>query len=226
MLVWFAVVLAVGARWFLAAGIQGRLIFPGLPAGAVLLAFGLRSLFSRASTRTLTLAVSLPMAAFAAAVVPAYLIPAYAPPPLVDHVAADVTQTGIIFGDEIALPGYTIACERDLLRFTFYWEALKTPPVDYTVAVRLVRPDGSLWLDYVNYPGMGTTLPTTWTPGQLRRDEYVFDIDRFPAEAAPLRLIVGFYDARVRDMIPVSNWHDVREKGWATLTEVRLTNGK
>ncbi|HLB45607.1 MAG TPA: hypothetical protein VJL59_01145 [Anaerolineales bacterium] len=226
VLVWLATVLAVGARWFLAAGIQGRLVFPGLPAGAVLLAYGLRTLFNRVSPRTLTLAVSLPMAAFAAAVVPLYLIPAYSSPPLVDRVAADATQTGIRFGDEIALRGYTIAREGDLLRFTFYWEALKTPPVDYTVAVRLVRPDGTLWLDYVNYPGMGTTLPTTWTPGQLRRDEYIFDVDRFPAEAAPLRLIVGFYDARVRDMIPVSNWNDVREKGWATLTEVRLTNGK
>ncbi len=245
VLLWCGAVLATGARWFFAAGIQGRLIFPGLPAAAVLLVYGATYVISRITypvsripyyeiqdtgymIRNTSYIIALPMIAFAAAVIPAYLIPAYSPPPLVESVPAAAVQTGVRFGDEIALRGYTIArerseqSERDILRLTFYWEALRTPAADYTVAIRLVRPDGSFWLDYVNYPGMGTSLPTTWKPGELRQDEYVFDVNRFPPESAPLRLIVGYFDRRVRSMIPVSNWNDIREPGWASLAEVDL----
>lgn len=223
-IIWLATVLAIGARWFFAAGIQGRLIFPSLAAGAVLWTLGITTLLRRLSPRILALGIMLPMAAFAVAVVPAYLIPAYSPPPLVDQVPAGVNATEIQFGDSVILRGYTTARQADELHLTFYWEALRSPSVDYTVAIRLVRPDGSFWLDYVNYPGMGTSLPTTWKPGVLRADEYVFDVDRFPTETAPLRLIVGFFDPTVRDMLPVSNWANIRENGWATLTELQITN--
>jgi hypothetical protein len=111
---------------------------------------------------------------------------------------------------------------------TFYWETLKTPPVDYTVAIRLVRPhqsfqsDNPFWLDYVNYPGMGTSMPTTWKPGEIRQDDYTFDVNRFDPIEGPMRLIVGYFDPRIHDMTPVSNWQDVREAGWATLQKVDL----
>lgn len=222
--IWLSTVLALGARWFFAAGIQGRLIFPGLAAGAVLWTLGATTIFQRLSPRVFALSVTLPMAAFAVAVVPAYLVPVYSPPPLVTQIPADVNATDIQFGDSVALRGYTIARQADELHLTFYWEALRTPNVDYTVAIRLVRPDGSFWLDYVNYPGMGTSLPTTWQSGELRADEYVFDVDRFPPESASLQLIVGFFDPINRDMLPVSNWDDIREAGWATLAELQITN--
>ena len=141
---------------------------------------------------------------------------------MIESVPATVSPANTVFADEIGLRGYTIARRGDQLRLTFYWEALKTPSADYTVAIRLVRGDGSFWLDYVNYPGMGTSLPTTWKPGELRRDEYVFDIDRFPAETGPLRLIVGFFDPRVKGMAAVTGWDDVREAGWVTLQEAQL----
>jgi hypothetical protein len=37
-----------------------------------------------------------------------------------------------------------------------------------------------------------------------------------------MRLIVGYFDPRIHDMTPVSNWQDVREAGWATLQKVDL----
>ncbi|MEK7323823.1 MAG: hypothetical protein AAB217_01040, partial [Chloroflexota bacterium] len=79
---------------------------------------------------------------------------------------------------------------------------------------------------YVNYPGMGTSLPTTWKPGELRRDEYVFDLRRFEPANEPLRLIVGWFDPRTRTMTTLSNWDDVREEGWATLTEITLDTSR
>jgi len=222
LLFWSGAVAALRARWFLAAGLQGRLLFPGLPAGVILLVYGLRHLFPRVSARALTTTLGLPALALAVAVIPAYLFPAYSPPPIVKDVPPGPVPVGAIFGDDIELRAYTIAREGDQLRLTFYWEALRTPPVDYTVAVRLVNPDGSFWLDYVNYPGMGTSLPTTWKPGEIRRDEYPFDVDRFPPAPEPLRLIVGYFDPRVRDMTAVSGWPDVREPGWATLQMVEV----
>ncbi len=232
--VWLAAVLAVAARWFFAAGIQGRLIFPGLPALGILIVYGLDVWLTRLGGArlpervypALTLGVGVPMLGMAIAVVPLYLAPAYLPPPLVARVPAGVVPVAITFADEIALRGYTIARDGDMLRLTFYWDTLRAPSADYTVAIRLVRGDGSFWLDYVNYPGMGTTLPTTWRPGELRRDEYVFDLKRFDPAPAPLRLIVGYFDPRTRAMTPVSGWSDMREAGWATLTEWEMGNGK
>jgi hypothetical protein len=251
VLLWFGSVLAIAARWFFAAGIQGRLIFPGLPAGIVLMVWGIKSLVDRIGRdvpperlvedriggdvpperlvedrigrdvpperlyKTITLCIGLPMMIFAGAVIPLYISPAYSPPPLV--AASPAKNGGAIFADEIKLNGYTIARDGDLLRLTFYLETIKTPSYDYTIAVRLVRADGSFWLDYVNYPGMGTTFPTTWRVGEIRQDEYVFDVRRFPKEDKPLRLIVGFFDSRTKAMTPLTNWNDVREKDWATL---------
>jgi len=223
ILLWFGAVLAIAARWFFAAGIQGRLIFPGLPAGIVLMVWGIKYLLDRIGRdvpperlyKMTTLCIGLPMMFFAGAVIPLYISPAYSPPPLV--AASPLKNGGAIFADEIKLNGYTIARNGDLLTLTFYLETLKTPSHDYTIAIRLVRPDGSFWLDYVNYPGMGTTFPTTWRVGEIRQDEYVFDTRRFPKEEKTLRLIIGFFDSRTRAMTPLTNWNDVREKDWATL---------
>lgn len=229
ILLWFGAVLAIAARWFFAAGIQGRLIFPGLPAGIVLMVWGIKFLVDRIGRDVplgrdvpperlymiITSSIILPMMIFAGAVIPLYISPAYSPPPLV--AASPLNNGGAIFADEIKLNGYTIAREGDLLKLTFYLETLKTPSHDYTIAIRLVRPDGSFWLDYVNYPGMGTTFPTSWRVGEIRQDEYVFDMRRFPKEEKPLRLIIGFFDSRAKVMTPLKNWNDVREKDWATL---------
>jgi 4-amino-4-deoxy-L-arabinose transferase-like glycosyltransferase len=237
LVLWLGAVLAIAGRWFFAAGIQGRLIFPGLPALAILIIYGWRTIISycvlrivgnteyaiRNTQYALTGLIIL-MATFAAAVVPLYLLPAYSPPPLVKTVPAEAASTEIKFADEIALRGYTIARNNNQLLITFYWETLRTPPVNYTLAIRLVRPDGSFWLDYVNYPGMGTSLPTTWKPGELRRDEYIFDLKRFEPANEPLRLIVGWFDPRTRMMTTVSGWEDVREAGWATLTQATLND--
>lgn len=225
VVLWLGAVLAIAGRWFFAAGIQGRLIFPGLPAGVILVVYGLRFLSkNRFSEKALALGLGLPMLVFAAAVLPLYLLPAYSPPPLVKTVPAEAASTEIAFADEIALRGYTIARDNNQLLITLYWETLQIPSTDYTVAIRLLRPDGSFWLDYVNYPGMGTSLPTTWKPGELRRDEYVFDLRRFEPAREPLRLIVGWFDPRTRTMATVSNWDDEREAGWATLTQVTLND--
>jgi hypothetical protein len=223
ILLWFGTVLVIAARWFFAAGIQGRLIFPGLPAGIVLMVWGIKFLVDRIGGSILserlykitTLCVGLQMMIFAGAVIPLYISPAYSPPPLVAE--SPLKNGGAIFADEIKLNGYTIVRDGDLLKLAFYLETLKTPSHDYTIAIRLVRPDGSFWLDYVNLPGMGTTFPTTWRVGEIRQDEYVFDTRRFPKEEKPLRLIVGFFDSRSKTMTPLTNWNDVREKDWATL---------
>ncbi len=239
LVLWLGAVLAIAGRWFFAAGIQGRLIFPGLPAAAILILYGWRTIISycvfrisndtQHALRNTQYALAGPiilMTAFAAAVLPLYLLPAYSPPPVVQTIPVEAASTEITFADEIALRGYTIAHNTNQLLITFYWKTLRTPPVNYTVAIRLVRPDGSFWLDYVNYPGMGTSLPTTWKPGELRRDEYVFDLRRFEPANEPLRLIVGWFDPRTRTMTTLSNWDDVREEGWATLTEITLDTSR
>ena len=209
--------MAAGVRWLLSQGLQGRLLFPGLPPGIILFVFGIRFLLRRAPVQALAAGLVAPMFALAVSVIPSTLWPAYSPPPIVERVPPTVAQAQATFGDEVKMRGYAISRQGKLFRFTFYWETLKTPPVDYTVAIRFVRADGSFWLDYVNYPGMGTSLPTTWKPGEIRQDDYVFDLDRLDPADEPLRWIVGYFDPRTKALTQVGDWQDVREPGWATL---------
>lgn len=226
VLLWFGLVFAAVVRWIMTVGAQGRLLFPALPAAVITMVYGLRSLCRCISPKVLALALTLPMLALSVYVIPANIIPAYAPPPIVREVPSDVLPAAATFNHEIRMRGYAARRDRHMLYFTFYWETLQTPPVDYTVAVRLVRADGSFWLDYVNYPGMGSGLPSLWKPGEIRRDDYVFDLRRLPPIEQPMRWIVGYYDPRTREMTPVENWHDVREAGWVTLGELDLNRGE
>lgn len=221
-LIWAVTVLALAARWFFAAGIQGRLIYPAMPALIVLIAAGLLRL--PLPKKSLAVAVVAPTLMIAIAAVPLYLIPAYSPPRVIAQLPASATATSISLANEIELEGYAVWQEANLLHIDLYWRALARPSFDYTVALRLVQSDGALWLDYVNYPGMGTTFPTTWQAGELRHDPYQFDVNRFSAVAEPLRMIVGLFDRRSGEMLAISGWHDVQEDGWATLTYVSISS--
>ena len=121
-LVWAGTVAAAGLYYLLAAGAQGRLLFPGLPAAVVLFVYGLRFFFRRVPPQAMTLALVVPMLALAVSVIPVDLLPAYAPPPLVAQVPKDAIPVEATFGSEIKLRGYTLARNGNQLSMTFYWK--------------------------------------------------------------------------------------------------------
>jgi hypothetical protein len=160
------------------AGSMGRFFFPGLPALALLMAWGWTHFLPR---RWEAWSLALPSAgvgllalwAFAAILRPAFAHPALMP-------AAEArglpNETRLSLGSLAELRGYEVAPglvrPGQALDVTVFWETLSTTPDEYTVFVHLIDEEGVLIAQRDTYPGLGRYPTTTWTPGKLFADTY------------------------------------------------------
>jgi hypothetical protein len=102
------------------------------------------------------------------------------------------------WGDRIRLLGYDVDAHTprpgDTIHLTLYFQALEEMGEDYTVFVHFVGPDNpgagsSLWSQDDSEPCRSSYPTSTWTPGEIVRDEFRVVI---PADAPP-----GDYQFRV-----------------------------
>jgi len=181
---WFLLVVAGWMRWNLMTPAPGgRLLFPALPAVALLLATGISSLIGHWSFGHWSLVILLLFSALwaVAGILPAF----YAPPPRYSDAAAIRSQHPIDarFGDSIHLLGYDLRAReaQHSLDLTLYWQATAPIPEDYIMALQLVSPvpgDNTLRWTYDSWPGHGNYPTSAWRPGEVIRDRYRF---RLPA---------------------------------------------
>ncbi len=207
LVVWFLLVLLGWMRWDVmtyAAG--GRLLFPALPAIAILIAVGICSIAPRQWLIQGT-AITLALLALgtAAGILPAF----FAPPPLRSPDAVSPTNpANVTFGETIRLLGYdlTVQPEKQFLDVTLYWQAAGPITQDYNIALQFVSPvpgDNTLRWTYDAWPGHGNYPTTAWQPGKVVVERYRFrlpDAD-FPTQAWDFHLAV--YDEKTMTPLPV-----------------------
>lgn len=204
---WFLIVLIGWMRWdtmTYAAG--GRLLFPALPAVAILIGAGVAHLIRKQWIIQGT-AVALALLALAAV---AWILPAFfAPPPVRSPSAVSpANPVDLTFGETIRLLGYDMRAqpEKRFLDVTLYWQATAPISQDYNIAIQLVSPvpgDDTLRWTYDSWPGRGNYPTTAWVPGLAVVDRYHFrlqDAD-FPTQAWDLQL--GVYDEETMAPLPV-----------------------
>ena len=107
----------------------------------------------------------------------------------------DLTPTTATFGDDggplIALPGYRLERDGDMLRLTLYWQAGNGKPGDFTRFVHLLDAAGNIVAQVDGAPA-GDSYPTgQWLPGEVVADALAFDLSPLPP--GDYRLAVGFY---------------------------------
>ncbi|MBN1877539.1 MAG: hypothetical protein JXA33_25175 [Anaerolineae bacterium] len=107
-----------------------------------------------------------------------------------------------------------------LLTTTLYWKAQSPAPIDYTVFVHLLGPDGHLYAQSDNWPAQGMAPTTSWLANQIIVDSHtlVLPADAAIADAAIAdaaiadaairagnlyRLLVGLYDAESGGRVPL-----------------------
>lgn len=116
--------------------------------------------------------------------------------------------SGANFGGEIDLLGYRVSDRRVApgrhLRITLFWRTLREPPENHVVFVQLLDETGKLWLQKDNQPVNGTYPTSVWSPGEVVKDDYVFDLPE-SAGAGRRQLIVGMYDLPRMTRLPVMN---------------------
>ena len=106
-------------------------------------------------------------------------------------------RPGVNFGGEIVLDAYalnaTVISPGDVLNAQLVWRALQSPRARYKVFLQLLNSDGALVAQRDSEPVAGSSMTTTWQPGDTVTDNHGLLI---PADtpAGEYRLIAGLYD--------------------------------
>ena len=219
LIAWVAIIFIALVRWMmLTQAPHGRLMFPALPAIAVLLAFGLNefhipNITHHASRITFyALRFSFPIFSFIlAAFAPiAILQPAYAYPTTLN--ANEITSTlrpvDIVYGDKMKLIGYELSSRRtqpgESLTLTLYWQSLTPMDDDYSIGIRVLDANGREIGKRDSYPGHGMLPTRLWYAGQIIRDEYWLPIN---ADATPglAKIQISLYSRATRRDLPASD---------------------
>ncbi len=181
---------------------QGRLLFPALPAVAILLPLGLAQwLPERRRRAAMILLVGL-LVCLAVIAPFRYISPAYAGSANVtEEQGSAVTSDpnwSVDFGERVRLWGYdlseTAVVAGNRLWLTLYWEGLQTMDLNYSVFVHLVDDRGVIVAQRDSWPGAGNDPTSGWQAGEWKRDIYPLDIPVALLAQGPCRIQVGLYD--------------------------------
>lgn len=203
---WFLLITASWLRWdMITPAPGGRLLFPALPAIALLMAAGLTQLGPpRRITQGIVTALTLVALWTATTILPAF----YAPPHLTP-VAQPTHPLDATLADTIHLDGYDLTLNKQGQQFTLtlYWQTTSPLDEDYILALQLVSPipgDTTQRWTYDSWPGRGNYPTSAWQAGQVIVDRYHFDLPpaQTPTQAWDLHL--ALYHEESGERLPVS----------------------
>jgi len=129
-------------------------------------------------------------------------------------------------GQHIQLLGYdlprTSVRAGESLALALHWQALSTPPSDYTVFTQLIGPDGRVWGQQDNPPQGGRYPTSAWSAGDKVVDRYLIPV-RPDAPAGLYHLWVGMYTLSTGARLPALDEQGQRLADDAiVLAEVRV----
>jgi len=206
---WTLIVVAGLAQWTARTyASQGRLLFPALPAIALILAKGWAGLVP-ARLRGASIGVVAAVFLFWAAWAPfCTILPAYAPPPVVAENALpdQLKRLDATIGDAAVLIGYSAAPETvhpgGEVVATLCWRPLRKTDVDYSVYVHILGRGQISVGQRDTYPGGGSLTTSTWEPGVVFCDVLRVAIAEGAEGPTVLRLTAGLYDLRTSEQLP------------------------
>ena len=224
LLAWTLLVLVAFLRWFSVTDQpHGRLLFPALPAFALLVCLGLSQLMPQRLRPILIvcLASALFLTSGWAA---SNLLPAAYPQP--NYVAAGApipNPVGANLGDRIELLGYEWQIlqkeGRDVLTVSVYWKATAPIDNDYTVTIQAFASDGLRVGQVDTYPVSGMHPTSDWQVGEIVRDEYPLEITA--NAGSTLKVMIGMYDLDTGKALLVIR-SDGTRTGRVTIEDVRI----
>ncbi len=207
---WFLLIVVSWIRWdTMTPAPGGRLLFPALPAVALLMALGINGLARGHKFGTWLLVGLLALVAWwtALQILPSF----FAPPPRYTDVD-DIHPSHSLdarLGESIQLRGYDVTLDDDqepTLDVTLYWQAHTPIAKDYVMALQLVSAvpgDTTLRWNYNSWPGHGNYPTSAWQPGEVIADQYRFRLPEadFPTQAWDVRL--ALYQGETGDRLPI-----------------------
>lgn len=184
---------------------QGRLVFSGISAIAVLMTIGLRTLLPARVRSTGLGAVAAFMTVVTFVSPFAFIAPKYADPPSLttEQIAAipdrlDADFGSLTFPPEMRLLGYKLDTTQvtpgGAVKLTLYWQSLVAMDRDWSVFVHVADENQIVVAQRDTYPGLGLMPTRKWAVGQTLADTYVINLP--PATYAPSEagIEIGLYD--------------------------------
>jgi hypothetical protein len=178
----------------------GRLLYPALPAIALFMVLAFCQFTPRRWQPAVVGTASVALFALAAACPWVYIVPNYAPPPILDREEVEplTERLDANFQGQIVLLGYEarqeVSWPGDRLAVTLYYEALVPFGIDYTVFVHVVDQRGNIVVQQDTYTGMGRYPTTMWQPGDIIADTFYLTLPEWTPTPGSLILEAGFYD--------------------------------
>jgi hypothetical protein len=237
ILIGWLILLAIGLlQWTLRTpASQGRLLFPGLSALAVLWAIGWLAII-RPRLYALPLLILLAVAAWT----PGNIIaPAYSRPAPLATLPASANPLKVTFDRKVTLLAYqsevTSTQPGDNVPLTLYWQAKQPIETDYTLFIHLLDEYDLVIAQRNLFHGSGLYPTSRWAAGEKFADTYVLSLPRTTFSPTETRFEVGLYDHQSGIRLPASNGTDNVRFGkvkieplpgeWPNPQAIRFENG-
>ena len=210
LLVWALIILAGLARWTAQTlASQGRLLFPALPALALLMAAGWEGLWPRRVRSAGMTAIALAFLFWAARAPFFTILPTYAPPPVREESAlpASLVRVDARIGDAAVLVGYLVRPDTvrpgEWVTATLCWKPLRRTAVNYSVYVHLLGRGQKIVGQRDTYPAGGRLPTSDWDTTGVFCDDLRIPVIADAEGPTVLRLTGGLYDLRTGERLPV-----------------------
>ncbi len=208
LVLWAGMVLAALVSWMrITPGAQGRLIFPALPALAVLAAWCWRGWHEHWGV-VAGWGMVAGLAALSVAAPFTVIRPAYQPPPLLSALPDDVTRSNVVFGEHVHLLGYRLSRQTLLpgeeLMVTLFWQGQDPVDQDPSVFVHLVGSDGLLVSQNDSFPAGGAWPVSQWPAGAIVSDTHRLPIPATAYAPDEATVHVGLYDTETGERWPAT----------------------
>ncbi|MGA9349061.1 MAG: DUF2142 domain-containing protein [Anaerolineae bacterium] len=209
LLLWGLLVFAALVRWLQwIFAPSGRHLFPAISSFAILLLLGLLQLVPGRLRGKATALLAGAMFVFASICPLAYIVPAYARPPLLSEAAIEAVphRLDVNFGRVMKLLGYDLSISNtqypissnlrpgDYLTITLYWQSLAKMNQDYTVFVHLLDENDLILAQRNTFPGLGSFPTTLWQVGDAIADTYTLVLPETTYAPSSAQLEVGLFD--------------------------------
>ncbi len=190
----------------LTPGTQGRLLFPALPAFAMLTVTGWYAI-ARLIRPALVLLPILPMALVAAAAPLFIIAPAYATPSTVQAIPADVIPASARF-DQVEIVGHSVTDQAiapgGVVPVTIYYRG-QPDPRNLSLFLTVYDCKQQVIGKIDSYPGGGNLQTALWQPDKIYADHYDVQIsDQLETPCQPT-IELGWWDYATRTYIPRSD---------------------
>jgi 4-amino-4-deoxy-L-arabinose transferase-like glycosyltransferase len=184
---------------------QGRLVFSGISAIAVLMTLGLRTLLPTRVRPTVFGAIAVFMAAVTLISPFSFISPKYVDPPqLTDsQIAAipnrlDADFGSLTFPPEMRLLGYKLDTAQvtpgGSVTLTLYWQSLIAMDRDWSVFVHVLDEHQIVVAQRDTYPGLGLMPTRKWAVGRTLADTYVINLSPTTYAPSEANVEIGLYD--------------------------------